>query len=398
MMKQSYFNPLISVIVPIYNVEPYIEKCIDSIVKQTYSNLEIILVDDGSDDASLQICNAYLQKDSRIKVIHKSNGGLVSARKAGIKIAGGVYATYVDGDDWIDQDMYENMIKEIDYADIIICGVRRDYGENFSLEINKIDSGSYFGQELEDKVFKKMIYTGRFFERGIQPHLINILSRTKLLKSSQMAVSDEIRVGEDAACLYPLLMQCKKVKIISQCYYHYRMREDSIMGVNEGDELKKYKILYSSLKKGVSYLSNLENDMLYQLDYFMIYSLLLKEMRVFQSDKNSIFPYSGIEQGKRIAIYGRGRFGCELIRYLKDRNRNQIVLWVDKNCKEGLGKVDRLIEMEYDYVLVAVLIRDIIDDIVGDILSMGIPKEKIKVVDKKLVDEKRKYLDDILRI
>lgn len=102
----NIFAPLISVIVPVYNVEEYLTKCIDSIINQTYTNLEIILVDDGSTDRSLKICNEYLQKDARVKVIHKENGGVTSARKAGLLQAAGEYVTYVDGDDWLERDAY----------------------------------------------------------------------------------------------------------------------------------------------------------------------------------------------------------------------------------------------------------------------------------------------------
>ena len=97
----------ISVIVPIYNVKEYLDKCISSICNQTYKNLEIILVDDGSTDGSATICDAFAKKDDRIVVIHKENGGLTSTRKAGVNIATGKYIGFVDGDDWIDEDMYE---------------------------------------------------------------------------------------------------------------------------------------------------------------------------------------------------------------------------------------------------------------------------------------------------
>ena len=100
---------MISVIVPIYNVEAYLPQCIESILHQTYTDLEIILIDDGSKDGCAGICEEYRQRDSRIVVIHKENGGLVSARKAGLKAAAGAYIAYVDGDDWIEPNMYECM-------------------------------------------------------------------------------------------------------------------------------------------------------------------------------------------------------------------------------------------------------------------------------------------------
>src|SRR5665647_2657921 len=102
-------NPLISIIVPIYKVENYIRNCVDSILNQTYKNLEVILVDDGSTDNCGNICDEYSLKDNRIKTIHKKNGGLSSARNAGLDVAKGEYIGFIDSDDWIEKDMYESL-------------------------------------------------------------------------------------------------------------------------------------------------------------------------------------------------------------------------------------------------------------------------------------------------
>ena len=104
---------MISIIVPIYKVEKYINKCVDSILHQTYDELEIILVDDGSPDNCPAICDEYAKKDSRIQVIHKQNGGLINARKSGLEIAKGEYIGFVDGDDWIEPEMYELFARQI---------------------------------------------------------------------------------------------------------------------------------------------------------------------------------------------------------------------------------------------------------------------------------------------
>ena len=105
-------NPLISVIVPIYNVEKYLARCVDSIVNQTYKNLEIILVDDGSPDRCPQMCDDYAEKDSRIKVVHKKNGGLSDARNAGMAVATGEYISFIDSDDWIDLETYDLVLEK----------------------------------------------------------------------------------------------------------------------------------------------------------------------------------------------------------------------------------------------------------------------------------------------
>ena len=122
---------LISVIVPVYNVELYLKRCVDSILEQTYKNLEIILVDDGSTDNSGVICNTYAQVDNRIKVIHKKNGGLSDARNKGLDIANGKYVSFIDSDDWIEKSMYLDCISSLERykANIIICRRYRAYDD-----------------------------------------------------------------------------------------------------------------------------------------------------------------------------------------------------------------------------------------------------------------------------
>jgi glycosyltransferase involved in cell wall biosynthesis len=123
---ESKMMPLISVIIPIYNIKEYLSKSIDSIINQTYKNIEIILVDDGSTDGSSKICDEYAEMDSRIRVIHKENGGVTSARKAGLLKATGTYVTYVDGDDWMERNAYSVMVEKGANlgADIVqACGI-----------------------------------------------------------------------------------------------------------------------------------------------------------------------------------------------------------------------------------------------------------------------------------
>ena len=118
-------DSLISIIVPVYNVEQYLSRCVDSLVNQTYHNIEIILVDDGSPDRSGEICDEYAKKDKRVKVIHQSNGGLSDARNTALDIAKGDYLMFVDSDDWIEPTMYEEMLSfmEKEQLDLVECGI-----------------------------------------------------------------------------------------------------------------------------------------------------------------------------------------------------------------------------------------------------------------------------------
>lgn len=386
-------NPLISVIVPMYNVEVYAEKCIESIINQTYKNLEIILVDDGSTDSSGRICDIYATKDFRIKVVHKENGGLVSARKKGIQLSKGDYAAYVDGDDWIEYNMYERLLDQIGDADIIESGKIRDYGSHIIYEKNNIPDGIYEGEELERKVYSRMIYTGKFYERGIHPQIFQGLFSRELLLKSQMQVVDDISVGEDAACMYPMMLDARKVVLTSECYYHYRIREGSLMDIHNTEELWRLKIMYKYLQKCFWKTGNMKEVLLEQLDFLMMYILLLKEFKVFQNE-DGIFPYSGIKKGDRIVVYGAGRFGKELVRYLKNEKSYVFVAWVDSkgiaNGKESLENI------EYDYILVAVLIHKMAEEISAELLDMGISGCKIKRIDIEEIEAVRKRLKIIL--
>lgn len=144
-------RPLISVIVPIYMIDRYIGICIESILNQTYKNLEIILVDDGGKDRCPEICDLYAQKDSRIKVIHKPNGGLVSARKAGLRKSNGKYISYVDGDDWIGSGFIEGLYTAAvtSDADMVCAGQTRDLFSKSASFTNSLPSGIYEGDKLK---------------------------------------------------------------------------------------------------------------------------------------------------------------------------------------------------------------------------------------------------------
>ena len=222
--------PLISVIVPVYQIDRYIGVCIESLMNQTYRNLEIILVDDGSKDRGAELCDLYAKKDNRIRVVHKENGGLVSARKAGLEISNGEFIGYVDGDDWVEPGFYEDLVNTIiEYdSDIAIAGMSRDLFSVSSKISSKIPAGNYEGERL-NKLKENMMVYGRFSRIGITTYVWNKLYKRSLLLKYQMDVDNAISIGEDAAVTYPYLMACEKISIIDNYDYHYRQREDSML-------------------------------------------------------------------------------------------------------------------------------------------------------------------------
>lgn len=161
-------KPLISVIVPIYMIDRYVGICIESIINQTYRNLEIILVDDGGKDRCLEICDLYERKDERIKVIHKPNGGLVSARKAGLQQSNGAYISYVDGDDWIGPGFIEGLYTaaETSNEDMVCAGFTRDLFTQSEHFTNAISSGIYEGDRLK-WLWQNMVSFGSYYRPEI---------------------------------------------------------------------------------------------------------------------------------------------------------------------------------------------------------------------------------------
>ena len=149
----------LSVVVPVYNVEKYLSRALDSILQQTYPVYEVICVDDGSTDSSRNILNEYAKRDSRIRIIHKENGGLVSARKAGILEVSGEYTAYVDSDDFIEPNMYEEMMElAVKHdADIVTSGLIRDYGNSITVNPEKMARGVYSNVRHNEKFLGSLI-------------------------------------------------------------------------------------------------------------------------------------------------------------------------------------------------------------------------------------------------
>lgn len=211
-------NDLLSVVIPIYNMEKYLKKCVNSVINQTYKNLEILLIDDGSTDKSSEICDDFLKVDKRIKVFHKTNGGLSDAKNFGIKKSKGKYVTFVDADDWIEKNMYETMLlkmKECD-ADISICGRFIDYENGKSVKW-------YNCNELEMTKEQSLIYLNSFYN-------FDMASWDKIYKKD---LFDEIEFPygkkcEDAYTTYLLFSKCNKVIYVPICFYHYFQRTGSI--------------------------------------------------------------------------------------------------------------------------------------------------------------------------
>ena len=219
---------LYSIIVPVYGIEKYIEKCIISLINQTYKNIEVILVNDGVKDMSLEICKRYKKIDSRIIVLEKENGGLVSARKCGAEVAKGDYICCVDGDDWISKDYIEKFDKIISKMepDIVCCGFNQVYYTSSKKTEIFLDEGMYQNQALKQNIHPVAVEN----KKGIGfPHSIWAKAvKRDLYVSEQMQVNNLIKIGEDSAVTMPLLTKCQSVYVLKECLYYYRNNQESM--------------------------------------------------------------------------------------------------------------------------------------------------------------------------
>lgn len=217
-------QPLISIIVPVYKVEKYLEKCIQSIINQTYNNLQIILVDDGSLDNCGKICDEYAKKDNRIEVIHKTNGGLSDARNVGISKAKGKYIGFVDSDDYIEKSMYEdlyNLIEE-NQSDVCICNFYNVVGNNKSLK--NPDNGIQKYNKID--ILREILIDSK-----IQSYAWNKLYKKELFDNIKYPVGKKY---EDIGTTFYILEKCNKIIVTGTPEYYYLNRADSIVNnVNE---------------------------------------------------------------------------------------------------------------------------------------------------------------------
>lgn len=256
---------LLSVIIPVYNVEEYIDQCIQSVVKQTYTNLEIILIDDGSPDNCPQICDNWSKKDKRIRVIHQKNSGLSAARNVGIDCSKGDLIAFVDSDDFIDENMYENMINamKLGNADVVVCG-RYIYSDkkiitkccvkqikifNNKEAINELFIGKKIEEASWDKIYKKALFNGIRFPLN--------------------------EINEDLVTIPYIFERAKKIVHVGNAYYYYRKNN---FGISKSSYNEHKQVVIKHLKMLDEYFS--DKDVCYKKSISLLkarysYSILL---------------------------------------------------------------------------------------------------------------------------
>ena len=246
--------PLFSVVVPIYKVEKYLEECIDSILSQTFTDFELILVDDGSPDKCGEICDKYAGQDSRISVIHKENGGSVSARRTGTEAAKAEYVFILDADDYIGSSLFAEMakiIKDNDFPDIVAynCVFLTN---NTKVELKNSYSKGLYTHEKLNHVKENILYNKELPSLNLGGILHSVWSKVikrNILLDVQAEIPREITKGDDLAVTVQAILKCDSLYFSDCAEYYYRNNESSIMNSFSPDEISKYEVLINFLFK-----------------------------------------------------------------------------------------------------------------------------------------------------
>lgn len=278
---------LVSIIVPVYNVEKYIDECVNSLLKQTYINLEIILVDDGSKDKSGVICDKYASMDSRIRVIHKQNAGLGFARNSGLDMAYGKYVTFIDSDDRADMNLIELLMGGImeSRSDTCIGGFKR-IAENGKVNFTEQYTERVFtDKEVYDKLFARMLGSAPNKHDAIRMSVWNVMYSMKIIKEHQIRFPSEKKfISEDIIWDSEYYKYSKKVKIIDSTAYHYRITPGSLTQKYKPDMLNKICILYKEMFNRLS--EDDEKIVRLQRQFFVNLRACIKQEHINTSKKS----------------------------------------------------------------------------------------------------------------
>ena len=308
----------ISVVVPVYKVpENYLRKCIESIIKQSFENIEILLVDDGSPDNSGVICDEYAQSDLRIKVIHKQNGGLSSARNAGVDVARGKWVMFVDGDDWIEPDMCETLygLGERLGVQLVMCGMVKDNGRSSSVYKFYIEENKVFSKEECKWLQEQLLH----FDGNIAVAYSKLIDR-QLLQSNVIKHDEALKQGaEGVEFNLRLFEKLESAVFVNNPFYHYIYNDNSISASHNENNHELVVRCFEKIKEFILTSDNKEN-LLYWFNNRMLYVIITTAISGFFNPTNSE-PYK--DKKRKYSAY---------------LNKTLIKEVLEANCIQGLSK------------------------------------------------------------
>lgn len=356
------FNEKVSIVVPVYNAEEYLERCIYSILNQTYDNIELILIDDGSTDKSYEMCKNIARNDKRILVYKQKNEGCSAARKAGVERASGKFVMTVDSDDWIEENMVEELLHYmIKYnVDIVLSGIYYDYAtkEMNTVWVDGVTPGFYDLKNIDSKVFDQFFLekVGEEYGRGIRGHVCTRLFKKNLIMNIMSQIDTRIKNGEDDACLYSTILSSESIYVLDKAFYHYCIRDNSMCQSMANRSLVDVELLGKYLK-GFVEQHFAGAKLIKQLNRYMYVEAKETAKRIYRIKevKRYIFPFDYLPLKSRIVIYGAGNVGKEYIKYLNSNKQYELIAWIDRKIdkKKNIQELSTIKNIEYDYILLA---------------------------------------------
>ncbi len=394
----------VSVIVPIYRIEKYLPQCIDSLLSQSFLNFELILVDDGSPDNCPRICDEYAKADSRVKVIHKKNGGLVSARKEGLKKANGKFITFVDGDDWVDKFYLDIMFKLADAneADLVVTGHFREFDGKIET-IKPKNVGIYNEGDIKKEILPNAIYNGEFCEHGVSTYVWNKLFKKELLDQILFNVPDDVVMGEDAAITFSYLTICKKIVISSTPLYYYRQRHDSIVKSVENPKTEYYRLgLLMNYLQSKLQLSLDEENIRKQITFYLYSQILVRSGGlIYNEDGDQLFnPFLNVKNNSKVVVYSSGSFGQHILSTNLKNSFFDVVNWIDIDYHEleiggnSVKPISSANNLDYDYLIIATINPTYYKEIKKELSLVGVDEKKIVKINTNF-DQVSNLLDQL---
>lgn len=388
-MNSVMYECKVSVIIPIYNTAFYLPRCIESIINQTYQNIEIILVDDGSTDNSAEICKKYAMKDSRIILIRQENRGNNAARKAGLKASTGEYVMFVDSDDWVGNDLITLLYLQAAECnvDLVISNVLKTRVNGKEEERrNLINTGVYSNPK---EVVKRLFFDYEDCEYGILPYIFAKLYQRNLIIDSMQKLDDRIQYDEDRALVWTCLMQDITVSFVDDMEYYYCQREDGLVCNNDEMYLAKVNYFYCYMKQ----LFEKEDEILRkQLERYVIWNVQIAFKWKMGMSENALEKVKEkyvldstifMDRPIKVVLYGAGAVGVDYDVQLRDSQNIQLVAWVDRDWEERRRKglevqsVEMALHLSYDYILVAVKRIEIFNEIKTELILKGFTEDTI---------------------
>lgn len=297
---------LVSAIIPVYNSEEFLEACIESLRNQTLKEIEMIFINDGSTDGSLDILRKYEKIDSRIKIIDQKNSGPSAARNRGIEIVTGDYISFIDSDDLIDKDMYKDMyeIASLDNSDAVICDMKMFEDEN-ELYIRglRYSNNKYDRKEIHNKIFKELLSNSQFNS------MANKIYKKSIIKEEHIRLDERIYYAEDWLFNMKFFQVSNKVSYINECYYYYRRGHES-------------------------------SSSLYKQDTFEKVGLWIYRMRKKYAKELNMNPYLAVDDLFKVIIHCIISEFRRLDINLKDKFKNVSYIVNSKECEEAIDNID----------------------------------------------------------